>query len=127
MDHVFDISACFNEKLNTREVIGSINNMLPVDVLQHIILPQLSPYNLVSASMVCGLWRTVVGRSNRSPRTWKEQFQTVLSLFKDGHAIEFLEWFRSHLKYPLFDSEFDIPLLRECFKVAAKGLIRKTY
>jgi hypothetical protein len=87
---------------------------LPVDVLQYHIFSILSGTSLVSASMVCRMWR-----KNIPPNSKQSREALLLSLFNDGASFKFCEWFEKRLGYPVWTSS---RFVRGCAQLAAAGM-----
>jgi hypothetical protein len=91
---------------------------LSADVIEHKLFSFLPASSLISASMVCRQWRSIVSR--KPPCSSIENEPRLLeSLYKDGVAVVFLEWFEKHLRYPIPSAARN----PEALAAAAEGLI----
>ena len=100
-------------------------NSLPNDVLKFYLFPLLSPAALWVSSLVCRKWYTFV-KDIPARRVPLKQKHAIISLYRDGISVEFLEWFERHLRFPI--RSLPKHILEDCMGHAAQGSnIAKTH
>ncbi len=109
--------------LSSRHCSISGNNMLfqdfPSDILEHHIFAELSQPNLVSCSLACFRFHTIIKRSRfKSTLT----LRSVLEKIYFYGYLELLKWFQRVLAYPKkLSPVLTRNIMHACFYSAAEG------
>ncbi len=99
---------------------ASLRN-LPVDVLQNLILAQLSSASILACSLTCSHFQRISARLiPKNISKFDRQREILKDMFRFGF-LELLVYFQKHLKYPnLYPSP---QLIVDCLDLAAEGIV----
>ncbi len=97
-------------------------NRLPLDVLEHHVLPHLSVSSLVGCQLACTVlhnaWLSMNFKRRRLRNHTPNKIQVIKDIYKNGYA-NLLDWCRAVLKYP---STISSSVSDSCVKLAVQGM-----